>query len=192
MTGISSMIALYYVAGMYSMTWLVKFCNYTPTAATWQMLLNQTVAIVFCPVVGYMADQIGVAKSYFINTVFAIVTTVPTYLFCYIYPQNQVLGMLVTGSTFGVAQALSAACYHWVAELFPSHIRGLAVSTYYSVGTAVGGFAPMIISASPHVLTAAYYTTVCSAISSVVVAVALVLHSTVKPSPVATIRDEPY
>ena len=59
MTGISSMVALYYVAGMYSMTWLVKFCNYTPTAATWQMLLNQTVAIVFCPVVGYMADQIG-------------------------------------------------------------------------------------------------------------------------------------
>ena len=134
------MFGINYMNGMLLSEWLVK--QGVERGLTDTILLAVLGgAIVVSPLAGYVVDNIGVARANLGHAILAASLTVPQYYLASKFPYSPVVVACAGAGVAALLQGLSGTVLLWVANLFPSEHRGMAVCTYYNIGALAGTLA---------------------------------------------------
>eukprot|EP00928_Gymnodinium_smaydae_P056485 TRINITY_DN3985_c0_g1_i4.p1 TRINITY_DN3985_c0_g1~~TRINITY_DN3985_c0_g1_i4.p1 ORF type:complete len:547 (-),score=72.73 TRINITY_DN3985_c0_g1_i4:340-1932(-) len=139
----------------------------------------QIFGLAVTPIAGLLADKIGVARSLFDGAVFFAVTGFPVYTWLSFHP-DRLSAYVGVGIFYGLAQGFSGAIiFLFVAELFPTKLRGQGIAFSYNLAVSyIGGFGPMICEAlfqvSPHYAPGLWFSAT-GAVSAVTILVAVLL-----------------
>mmetsp|Transcript_141050 Transcript_141050/g.245858 ORF Transcript_141050/g.245858 Transcript_141050/m.245858 type:complete len:147 (-) Transcript_141050:291-731(-) len=145
---------------------------------------------------GYIVDHTGVATAGLGAGLIGIVVAIPQYWLIRWQPRSPVVLMSMGVGVSALLIGINDAVFLWLADLFPTEVRGRAVCFYYNLGAMVGGFAPMIcewLLSRGCPLAPGYYTFVACVVSTAAMCFSLNMHQNGgKPLQVGHIIDDPY
>jgi SHS family lactate transporter-like MFS transporter len=128
-----TLVAYYGVYGLFA-TWLQTEFKLPAGAVATPVLLANLAAIF--PIWGWIADRYGRRRSIIIQAVMGCLVA-PAYLLT--SDLNWIIaGFVIQGGLFGGNLPALAPCY--LAERFPTKVRGTAIGFCYHFGAVIGGF----------------------------------------------------
>mmetsp|Transcript_38368 Transcript_38368/g.68546 ORF Transcript_38368/g.68546 Transcript_38368/m.68546 type:complete len:485 (-) Transcript_38368:245-1699(-) len=194
MTGMSFMVSLAFLSGMYYKDWLV-LQGHSLGFASAALIGGQFLTIAVQPIMGLAVDSYGVATALLGASALGVVLAVPQYTLVTMFPKSSA-SVIVSMAMGAIMQGTSLSVFLWVGNLFPTEVRGLATGCYYNIGAIVGGFAPMITAALVGAgipLAPGYYTLASCLLSAVTMGASVrMTQNGGQPLKVAHIMDHPY
>eukprot|EP00667_Euglena_gracilis_P005368 EG_transcript_5405 len=139
----------------YVKAWLVKFCAYDEVRASLLSLEAQLVAVPTTLAVLWLADRIGLGKAGMLVALYGCVFSLPAYALPYAHPHNPLYVYATVVLGYGLLYGLRCCFMVWMADLFPTEVRGQAVGLYMCLAYFSCGLAPSLCISSP--LNAAWY-----------------------------------
>lgn len=141
------------------MLWTVAqyIANYFPTFAVRELKVSLSqsylgplvvgAVLLFCPLVGVLADQYGRKRVMIAGAVGLLVVAYPAFSYLIASPTaGHLVATQIAVAVFMLIYTAPASAV--LAELFPTPVRATGISLTYSLGVAVfGGFTPAIITA---------------------------------------------
>ena len=193
--GMSASMTMAYLYGLYLTQWLVT--QGVPLATSSALFIaGQGLTILVSPVMGYAVDRVGAATGGLAQALLGAVLCMPSYFLLHKYPHSPVVLVTMGVGVSGLIQGMGSTIFLWFANLFPTEVRGLAVSFYYNLGAIIGGVAPMtcdFLLSKGYPLAPGYYTLVACLVSSCALASSLWMNQNGgQPLRVAYIIDDPY
>lgn len=194
--GCASSFAQQYLAGAYLEDWLVNTAGLPDSQAFGILLAAQSFMAVASFPGAILGDMWGLGSANLFGSVAASLLSVPGFWMLYNYPHSQWAIWIGGIAIPSMLQGLSVSVNPWISEMFPTEVRCAAVSFYFNVGQAVGGFAPLICQVIPGALVPGWYSLVCGVISSIANAYCIHLHKqymeTGKGLRIVHLREEFY
>ena len=190
--GLSAMLSLSFLNGMYMYDWMVKQGISSGTAST-IMITGLGLSVMASSAVGYAADTYGVAKVNLAAALSSCALAIPQYWLLHRFPRSP--AVLAVGGTAVNALLLGgvSTIHFYVAGLFPAEVRGTSVALYSSVASVIGGLAPVICAAWRNPIAPGYYTLLASTVTSFTMGLSLWMHQAGgRPLQVSHIIDQPF
>jgi AAHS family cis,cis-muconate transporter-like MFS transporter len=130
----------YYGANTWLPSYLMKDLGVNAQSTGWYVAAAYAMAVVGKVITGWLADVIGRRAIWIVSGLLAAMY-IP-FLMHAAAPANVAYLLLVFGFLYGAPYGINAT---YMNESFPSHVRGTAVATSYSIGRVGSTLSPLLI-----------------------------------------------